>query len=298
MPTIFRDKVTVVNTAASVEFNDPLTKPAGAIEWGLDDMNGWDRSSEIEVVSAPIGGGADGETMGDYFPARGRHLLLGGWATAGTREDAEALRDVIMGDAFPRNTDLIITRHEAIPKYVRVRVSERREILWNSPLGFRWVVPVMSESPLKFDADPPASSNGTASVAGQSTTGFTFPLTFPLVFTQIASGSTVQSSLTVFNRGTAATSPIITLHGPLIRGGWRISNETTGEELRFDVGLDSDDILVIDFAARTAYLNDYPVTSSISGEFWRVKRGANVIKLYADYDPAASITVEIESAWE
>jgi hypothetical protein len=290
MPTIFRDKV----TAGSVTFNDPLARPAGALSWGCDTLEGWSDTPEIDVVSTPQGGHTDGEVAGDFFPASARHMIVGGWGNAATRADAESLSDVIIRDAFPRNQLIRLTRYESVPKFLDCRVSDKRTIQWVGPYSFRWVVPVMAPNPFKFGLTP--EIGGPVGVAGQSTGGVAFPITFPFSFTTISAGS--ENSIILVNRGTASSFPVVTLHGPLVKGGWRLSNDTTGDDIRFNVGLGATDVLVIDFGAQTALLNGAVVTSSITGDFWSVVTGPNVIKLYADFDPAASLSATVYSAWE
>lgn len=293
MPTIFRHKVVV----GGVTFNDRLDMPAGAIDWGLDTLDGWDRTSEIEVNSTPIGGGSDGEISAEVFPAKARHILVSGWALAPDAATAEQLADVLWRDVFPRNQEIVLARYEAIPKYLTVRVAGQREISRVGPLNFRWLVPVMAPDPFKYDLLPDVNSSGTAGVAGQSSGGRTYPRMYPLTYIpEVGTGE--ENAINIFNRGTGNTSPTITVHGPLVKGGWRISNETTGEDLGFDVALSSSDVLTIDFGAEVALLNGYPITSTLSGDFWKVVPGLNVIKLYGDYDPLTSITVSIKSAWE
>src|SRR5688572_15625879 len=199
MPTIWGDKVTTgpINTATPVVFNVPVDYPSGAIVWKMDGIAGWNETPDIDMSLEPIGGGVDGEIVPEIASDRALHLLATGYVIAEDRASAETLVDVIMRDAFPRNRDLILRRDETVPKYVTCRVSSKREIIPGDKHEFRWVVPLVAGDPRKYDADPPGSSTGTAGVSGQSTTGFTFPLVFPLEFTQIESGSTIQSSLTV-----------------------------------------------------------------------------------------------------
>jgi hypothetical protein len=100
------------------------------------------------------------------------------------------------------------------------------------------------------------------------------------------------------NAGTASSAPTVSITGPLVRGGWRLVNDTTGEDLTMDVGLATGDIMEIDFSNELVYVNGFLVSPSIRGDFWRVVPGVNVIKLYADYDPASTFTISTYSAWE
>lgn len=292
MPTIFRDKV----VCGTVTFNDVPTRPAGAVQFGLDQIDGWRKSPSIQVRSAPYGGAVDGEEASGYWAANARHMTISGYVVAVDRAAAETLEDIITGDAFPVNQDLILVRYEGITRFMRVRVEGEVEILNVGPNNFRWLVPVQTVgSPFKFSYDPLAGESDTAGVSGISSGGRTYPRMYPLVYTTNEEGE--GNGVTLVNHGTAPAHPIATLSGPLPAGGWRLENSRTGDFIQFDVGLTATDELVIDFAERTAMLNGYPVTSSISGDFWTVLRGANTIKLFAPYDAAAEFTISINSTW-
>lgn len=293
MPTIFRDIVTIGPLGAEVTFNDPTDLPAGAVMWGLDVMDGWDDTADMNTPSTELGGGSDGEVAADFFSYKARHMLLSGYVMGATRLDAAALRDVIARDALPRNVDLLLTRQEAVPKWMTVRVAGKREVQMVGPQAFRWIQPVMSEDPFKYST---TSQTEMAGVAGVSSGGRVYPRTYPLTYTTIASGE--SNSAVVNNLGTAPTSPLVTLFGPLDSGGWRLSNETTNKSIRFNIGLGPTDIMVIDFKQQIALLNGFPVTATIVGDFWKVEPGVNVIKLFADFDPGSGFSITINSAWE
>jgi hypothetical protein len=289
--TILGDKV----TAGATTFNDVGTIPTGAAVWKMDQLDGWDETAELDTPITPRGGGVDGAVAGDFFAAQARHLLAGGYVMGTSRALAESLVDSLIGDAFPRNVDILLTRYETVPKFLTVRVSGKREIQRaRDGMWFRWVVPLVAPDPLKYGVGDIVV--GPVGVAGQSTGGVSFPITFPFSFTTVSGGD--ENTATVVNVGTATSKPFVTIHGPLVRGGWRLSNETTGSDIRFDVGLTSTDVLTIDFKTQTALLNGYPITTTISGDFWGIVRGANTIKLWADFDPAANFTINGKSAWE
>jgi hypothetical protein len=297
MPTLFRDRISLASVdpaiTPQVVFNDFLSRPEGSVDFNIDLLDGWDTTSELNVISTPIGGGADGEVLGDFFEARARHLVAGGYVYAESREAAHALYDLLFRDAFPRNVDLELIRYEPTPKRIRVRVAGARSIAWTEPHAFRWNIPLMAGDPLKYGIEP---SEASAGVAGLSSGGRTYPRTYPLVYATLDDGS--GNKATIVNTGSADTFPVVNIHGPLPRGGWRLTNARTNEDIRFDVGLAATDVLTIDFKAETALLNGYPVTTTITGDFWRVKPGANDIKLFASFDPAAGFDITIYSAWE
>lgn len=290
MSTIFRDVVDV----NGVVFNDPGAMPTGAVMWGLDDLEGWDRTAEIDLQSSPVGGGIDGEEIAEDSPARARYLYAGGYVAALDRPSAESIKDVLWRDAFPRGVTLRLVRNEPVPKFIDVRVSSRREFMMVGPDMFRWRVPLIAGDPFKYAF---AALSGSTGAAGQSTGGRTYPRRYPMTYGTVAAGE--GNSLVLINTGTVDSSNLVlTITGPLSNGSWRISNETTSQSLAFDVDVSATDSLIIDFKAGVALLNGYPIGSLIIGDFFKLVRGENVIKLFADYDPAVSITALGYSAWE
>jgi hypothetical protein len=296
MATLFRDTVEIGPTdGTAVVFNDALQKPAliGVGEWGADILDGWDETFDIEADFEDRSV-ADGAVSGEFFPAKAKALIVGGYVTAATRTVAQQLWDIIVRDAFPRNQDLTIIRHEPVPKQMIVKVTGKRTIQWIGPLSFRWGVPVMAEDPFKYALAPDADNAG---VAGQSTGGRTYPRKYPLKYNTVLSGT--ANAATITNTGTGDSQRfIVDITGPLARGGWRLTNESTGAFIRFDVALLATDTLTVDFKRGVALLNGYPVTASITGDFFALQPGPNVLKLYGDYDPAAGFTIVAYSAWE
>jgi len=290
MSTLFRDKV----VANLVTFNDSLALPvAGAIELGMDVLDGWGGTPELIAEFTSLGM-VDGETPSEYFAARGRQLTAGGWGMASSRAAAEMLWDAIMRDAFPRNVAINLERYETIPKRVTALRNGPGEISWIGPTQFRWGVPLRCYDPFKYALTPTVESAG---VAGQATGGRTYPRTYPLEYTTVSSG---EANLVVFNNDGTGQSKnmVVSINGPLAKGAWRLVNETTGGLIKFDVALLVTDQLVIDFYNEVATLNGSLITVTMTGDFWRAAQGPNVIKLYGDYDPLVSFTLTAYSAWE
>lgn len=288
MPTIFRDKVTVDEFV----FNDRDNMPLGAEEFGCDIIDGWSSTSEIESLFTPVGS-TDGAIPSSFFPANARQITMAGYVEAPDRATRELLEAYVLGTVFKRNKELIVTRYETIPKFVRVRVSGKREILTNiTKTGFRWSVPLTAPDPTKYGLD---ELTGTAGVSGFSSSGLTFPITFPLVFN--SSTPTSDNSVNIVNEGNGFSYPNFTLYGPLNKG-WYLQNITTSETIRFDVGLIAGDILTIDFRQELALLNGAPVVTTVVGDFWRLIPGSNKIKLFANPDDLAGFKVTAHSSWE
>lgn len=292
MPTIFMEKVTI----GDLTFNDRLSFPEEAQHFSVDMMPGWDETPEMDVYLAQQGG-ADGEVFGDNATLRARHLTIGGYVLAPDRATAKRLFDSLVRDAFPRNKTMTLTRYEADePKLLFVRREGTVEPMWPVPNGFRFTVLLVAADPFKYAL---TESTGTAGVSGSAEAGWASPLTFPLVFTAMSSDAgSLAEKVVVENRGSSYTLPVVTLTGPLPRGTWSIGNETNNGTLRYDVGLSTGDVMIIDFKAQTATLNGSLVAANITGDFWRIDPGVNVVRLYAEYNPDATITVFARSAWE
>lgn len=291
MPTIFRQKV----VSNGVTFNDPLANPTGVQAWGLDVMAGWKDTGDVEEFSTELGSYRDGVSSADFFPVRKRYIILSGYCAAASVADAETFHDLLVRDAFPRNRTLTVVRHESVPKQVQCKRSSKIEIDWTAvPNGFRWQTTLMADDPLKYALTGVTSSGGISDILAN---GHTFPVTFPMTFN--GSGGGGYTSIGITNSGTAPSPNLqATLTGPLAKGAWRIINDTTGESIGFDVALASTDTMIIDFLSRTATLNGFQVTASYTGTFWKLQPGLNTIRLYAEPNALASVTILGYSAWE
>jgi hypothetical protein len=288
MATIFRHKV-VANT---VTFNDVL--PASAVAFGVDIMDGWKDSGDPEESSVELGSYRDGVSSASFFPIRSKFITIGGYVYATSEANAEAVSDLLVRDAFPRNRSFPLYRYEAVPKFMNVRRSGPVEFDWSAVQnGFRWSTVVMAEDPFKYSLAAQVASTG---VSGGIVSGHTFPVTFPMTF---GSGSSVIIGAGITNAGTAYSHNFTArIVGPLSKGAWRLANDTTGDSIGFNVGLISSDQLVIDFLNQTATLNGSPISTDYTGSFWQLAPGSNVIRLYAEFDPGASATITAYSAWE
>lgn len=289
MPTIFQDKVVIGGST----FNDLPSYPSGAQKWAIDVLDGWHRGPGLDFVLNKVSD-VDGAILGGTQSAKEKYLTVGGYVLAPTRAQAEGLMDVLVGTAFPRNKDLTLIRYESVPKFMKVRRISPVEMTVPMNNGFRFIVDLLAADPFKYSLA--AVGPFSAGVAGLSSGGRVYPRVYPLVYTTVVSGS--ENRVVLTNAGTVSSPPTVTLTGPLVKGGWRLSNDTTGEDLGMDVALANGDTMLIDFEQELVYVNGFLVSPNILGDFWRVQPGVNVIKLYADYDPASTFTISTFSAWE
>jgi hypothetical protein len=296
MSTILGDKVAIRNSSGTWTFNDSSLLPTlwpGAIKMNVDLLPGWSDTVSLDVISVPRGVG-DGNYTASRFPAQARVITIGGYIAAASRAALDSLWDDVVLNAFPQDEDLTLTRYEPQPKYVICRLSGSLAV--TQYLGregaLRWEGTLLCSDPFKYDAA--AVLSGTTGIAGLSTGGRTYPRVYPLQYITVGGGT--GNSITLLNVGTARSYPVITITGPLT-SGWRIENSTTGAELSFGVALSAGDVMVIDNQNKFATVNGSPVNGLLSGDWWYLVPGSNVVKLFADYNSTATFTVVATSRW-
>jgi len=114
-------------------------------------------------------------------------------------------------------------------------------------------------------------------------------------------GST--GALSVTNRGDAATHPVVTFRGPVLRPS--LTNVSTGDVLEYDLPLAAGDVLTVDTRAGTVTLNGsasrlYTATSrSVPEQTFTLPPGTTNLIFRADpsSDPAASVVVRYRAAY-
>lgn len=288
--TIFRDVV----TCGTWTFNDPNTLPGGVYELGINILDGWDDTVPVDVLVSSRGS-RDGDIPSDHFPMRSRHLTLSGWMSCTSRTAALQAWTSLCRDAFPANVDLTLTRAEPdATKQLTVRRAgtiERPTATNMSGPDFRFIVPLQAFDPLKYATTQ--DINATTGVSGGSVGGVVVPVKVPVVF----AGVSVGNLLSVTNAGSHDTKPITTITGPL-PSGWRWENDTTGTLMLLDVTLGAGDTLILDHQSELVILNGAVASPMITGDWWPVVPGTNVLRLFGDFDPAATVTVTGRSAWE
>lgn len=289
MTTIFRDPVTI----NGVDFNNGAAPDASLIVWNIDNLDGWNRTPEMNTPTSDRTS-QDGTVIAARSTLRGRNIYVEGYVVTESRAAAEAAKSILVGQVFPRSTDLLVVRTTPA---AATQVTARRVTPVEYPVdlgaSFRWATSLLCADPLRYSTD--VTTVGPVGVAAFSSGGRDYPRDYPLVYTSTGGGVTTVATVT--NLGTAPTPPVIEVRGDLPFGGWRLSNDTTGEDISFNVAVGVNDVLRIDHKANRATLNNYPVTSSLVGDFWRVVPGENQIRLYSDLSDA-NFTVTIRSAWE
>jgi Siphovirus-type tail component, C-terminal domain len=296
MSTIFKDKVAVQVPLGVLTFNDAAGLPywyPGTRTMNVDLLEGWQKTVDLNVISVPRGVG-DGNYTAPKFPALARNLTIGGYVEGPNRATLDAIWDQMMGDAFPPDVDIVLTRFEPVPKYVTCRVAGDFDITQYMPseAAFRWEGTLLCSDPFKYDAN--STLFDVAGIAGISSGGRTYPRVYPLTYTVVGGGEGNQA--VVFNLGTAKAPVLIEIFGP-VPIGWRIDNSTTGDSMSFDIDLSGSDVLSIDTRTKTALLNGSPVNGLLHGTWMQLARGNNILKLFADYNVFGSFHVTAKSTW-
>lgn len=124
--------------------------------------------------------------------------------------------------------------------------------------------------------------------------GIALPTSLPIDFSNVVG----VPKLEVDNDGDEATPPVFTVHGP--GTNFIIQNTTTGEILNLNTTLSSSEEVVIDVLNRTAYQGNTNIYSLISGTFWSLAGGENVIHFNAQSGSGANtlLTVAYRNAYK
>jgi len=124
--------------------------------------------------------------------------------------------------------------------------------------------------------------------------GLAFPLVFPLDFGAASTGGTLE----IVNLGNHKTYPIFVIHGPATNP--IVRNNTTGEQVQFNLVLAAGDTLTIDMRLHSVLLNG---TASRRGtvlgvpQWFGLQPGNNEIQFSATTSAAGTLDVRYKSAW-
>jgi phage-related protein len=290
---MFRPLV-VASPNGTVTFNDPgsIGDLNGADEAWIDGFEGWTDTVPPVVVQSQKAIG-DGAYLAKKLYAQGRVINIEGMIACVDEEGTEDSWNDLVFNAFPLNEDIVITHQgPGSWKYVTCRVISSVKPTQFMPNGFRFSLDVLCEDPFKYDAQNTLA--GTAGVVGNSSGGMTFPLKFPLVFNGNPAGEGNQ--IVLVNVGTADTYPLIVINGQL-DAGWRVELSNTGESLSFAVDVGVGQTLTINSKTQVADIDGSPVTGLVEGDFFALKPGVNILKLFGNYVPGTTFTVTAKSAW-
>lgn len=233
------------------------------VEWWLEDLAGWD-SADVRAPSSTRPG-ADGLFVGTFFDG-GRTLEAKGHIVGPTKAAARAARQEFAAALHVRN-ELTIVVHEEIERQVKGYRAERL-LLRQVDAAVEFAAIIVCPDPRKYATE---ESSVTVAPGG---------------------------SATATNDGDIATLATATLVGPIETPV--IRNETTGEELTFDLELLVDETLEVDFDLRTASVAGASVRSVILTpvQWWAIEPGDNTIGLEAAASSGdAALELRWRSAW-
>lgn len=303
MSTIFRDRVTLVDSVNSWTLNDTSVKygtPGATIRCDL--LGGWDDTAEPSAEVAAFGY-SDGVSVEERFPLKEQYYLVGGYVVATSRMEAEQCKEII-SQMFAHNRSIRLTRNGPIPKSVDLRRVSKVEFTDDVEVGFRWIVTLMAPWPYKLGMATKTGYAGAYSggdiyrtYSGPDTAPYrTYagPTTAPYrVYTDPSAASAIPLSINAINEGTAAAYPIFNVIGPLPARSWQLLNEATGESTTFELDLSDGQALTIDTRNKQAWIGLEPVDYYVRGDWIRLIPGANTIRLLASSDSVTAM-VQIE----
>lgn len=289
MSTIFGDLVTVNDFTFNTD--TPIF-----YDFRIDAIQGWDDGPDLDIVISEYGV-ADGGSVG-FFPAKSKYMQIDGYVFCGDRGGMEAVK-TILGQAFPRNLDLVLKRYSPVAKQMTVRRASKIEFPHDND-GFqdalRFSVSVVATDPFRYSV---AETVATTGISTPDESGRTYPRVYPLVYNPVSGSDTGNLGVTVNNAGNANSYPVTILEGPLNAGGWQIANDTTGQRLTFNVSLAAGQTLEIDHANHSLMFNGFPYVARAEGEWWPLVPGDNFVRLTSSvFDAAASMEIHARSAWE
>lgn len=147
-----------------------------------------------------------------------------------------------------------------------------------------------------------AINSGSVSAGALTTSGFNFPLNFPLDFMEVAglAGSISATNAGNGEPGGPGALPWFRVDGPITNP--RIRNNTTGKEIRIIGSLSSSEYLLIDSRDHTIKLNGsidrYDLLDFANSEWWELQSGANDVRLLsAAYSAPAALTIYWRDSW-
>lgn len=237
--------------------------------------------------------GMDGGFMDAEFE-KGRTIVLEGMAYCNDADDVETYLDGLKANWGPSRS--LVKFYYKAPG-----VSER--MLNVKPLGVRYDVNEMRRTgctDIQFQCyaeDPRIYNSDLITVTiGQGVavaSGMSFPFASPFGFGDVISPATAN----VQNLGNRSTPAVITIPGPVTNP--RIYNDTTGDELIFNITLEASDTLVIDLYYKTVMLNGTANRRSTLADpdWFLLQVGDNYMRYRADTEGNPDAIVSYRYAW-
>lgn len=159
---------------------------------------------------------------------------------------------------------------------------------WRSGRAARAVVELYASDGAKYSATEHATSITLSASVG----GFSFPETFPLIF----SGG-VLGIKTITNAGNVPTTPRFVINGPV--SGAHIRSETLDRDIEFGDTIVAGDYLVVDVANRAVLLNGTAsrYDSLVQAEWFDLVPGTNEIRFTGTSGSSPVLNIYWKDAW-
>lgn len=258
----------------------------------VDSVTGWDDLPEITSYDQPRARG-HGDHTGDQF-ARSRIVTASGNILSQDALKAVTLALLTASTVTSTVSDLTITT------FGRTLTSGARLIQRSlpvvagygsgyAPFALQWKCP----DPLRYDVAQTAGPIGLPTPGG----GLTYPLAYPLDYGAAA----IPGLLTLSNTGTADTSVLFTVTGPL-PSGFEVSS-MDGQRLTYPDALFAGEVLTLDTASGAVLLGGTADrrNSLTVADWMQVPAGGSLTVRFTSlggaYDPAATLTATIRPAY-
>lgn len=233
------------------------------IEWIVEKLEGWD-SPDVRSGSSPRP--QDDGVFAPAFRHGGRELELTGHLLAPSIEAAFAAKNDLAG-AVNLREPLLLVVHEDVSRQASV-VRSGRLLIEQRSRHVRFQLPLLAVDPRRY-----------------STTEDTLT---------VAPGATGTAT----NAGDVATRPTAIISGPVDTP--TLTNETTGEELSFDLVLAAGEELEVDFDLRTATVDGVTARPYLVAGYrwWELAPGDTTVALDAvSSSGTAGLELRWRSAW-
>jgi hypothetical protein len=203
-----------------------------------------------------------------------------------------ATRDLarsLLHQVVPVNDLATFEFNEAIPKVFLARRSGQVTESLPNLTDAVFTIPIIAPDPRKYGATLRVSPISVVAPAPYFTIGSIGSNS------SIGAGVTLPSGVTpstqqITNFGTFETRPLVAITGPI--NGPGLVNQLTGQTVSWtNTVLNGGDVLVVDFDARAATLNNLYYPADISSAWWTLWPGINVIQLLGSSGSGAQMSV-------
>lgn len=258
----------------------------------VDTINGLDMP-DVRVEAADKVQDHGGLIVAEWL--KPRIIQIAGPAPGNSAAARQAIR-LRMGKAFaPKAEDRVLSFAVDDGSY-RVVFAKPTKFSFPSDRAFAvartlYAVELQAADPRIYDDTPTVIDFP----PGDSSTGVTYPLTYPISYGGGPSGFGLAT-----NEGTIDTPPVVRLYGPATNPF--LANRTVDDVMAFDFTIPAGQFLEVDFAAKTVLLNGDPSASryySLAGGRWAgLAPGDNTLQFVASgIDGNTDARVTFRSAW-